>query len=238
MHLGYSNPKHEYSLEDTALMETEIERDLGVQIDNKLKFSHHIKTIVAKANRMIGLIKISFESIDKDMFKTLYNTLIRPLLEYCVHAWSPHLGKDITLLENVQRRATKMVRGLKIDVNYEERLRILELPKLEARRIRGDMILTYRLINGDEGIPYQKFFSLEEGIYDLRGTHSKKIDHPGLIRNLDVRKFFFSRRIINTWNKLTEYEVSAKSTSTFKKRYDEMEKIRQLRIRNNIYVPR
>ena len=113
MHLGYSNPKHEYSLEDTALMETEIERDLGVQIDNKLKFSHHIKTIVAKANRMIGLIKISFESIDKDMFKTLYNTLIRPLLEYCVHAWSPHLGKDITLLENVQRRATKMVRGQK-----------------------------------------------------------------------------------------------------------------------------
>ena len=100
------------------------------------------------------------------------------------------------------------------------------------------MIITYRLINSEEGIPYQKLFSLKEGNYDLRGTHSKKIDQPGLIRNLDVRKFFFSRRIINTWNKLTEYEVSAKSTSTFKKRYDEMEKIRQLRIRNNIYVPR
>ena len=61
---------------------------------------------------MIGLIKISFESIDKEMFLTLYKTLVRPLLEYCVHAWSPHYETDITLLENVQRRATKMVRDL------------------------------------------------------------------------------------------------------------------------------
>ena len=237
MHLGYNNPKHEYSLDDIALAETVKERDLGVLIDNELKFSQHIKSIVAKANRMIGLIKISFESVDKDMFKTLYNALIRPLLEYCVHAWSPHMEGDIALLENVQRRATKLVRGLR-DLEYEERLRILELPKLKDRRTRGDMILTYRLINGEEGIPYQKFFTLQDGHYDLRETHSKKIAKPGLVRNLEVRKFFFSQRIINEWNKLTEYEVSARSTSTFKVRYDEMEKRRQLVRRRNIYVPR
>ena len=68
MHLGYGNMKHEYNLNGTVLSETTVEKDLGVHIDNQLKFSQHINGIVAKANRMIGLIKISFESVDKEMF--------------------------------------------------------------------------------------------------------------------------------------------------------------------------
>ena len=113
MHLGYGNGKQEYELNGTVLSESREEKDLGVLIDNDLKFSRHIKGIVAKANRMIGLIKISFECMDDNMFLNLYNTLIRPLLEYCVQAWSPYLQKDITLLENVQRRAAKLVRRQK-----------------------------------------------------------------------------------------------------------------------------
>ena len=100
---------------------------------------------------MLGLIKISFECVDREMFLSLYTSLVRPLLEYCVHAWSPHLKKDINLLENVQRRATKMVRGLR-NLEYDERLTILGIPRLEDRRVRGDMILTYRLLNGEESI--------------------------------------------------------------------------------------
>ena len=224
MHLGYGNPRQEYELDGTVLSETSEERDLGVVIDSDLKFSKHIKGIVAKANRMIGMIKISFESLDDDMFLNLYNTLVRPLLEYCVHAWSPYLQRDITLLENVQRRATRLVRRLK-NMDYETRLKELKLTKLEDRRTRGDMILTYRLINGLEGIDYRKFFSLVNTPYDTRG-HSKRIARTLL--NLEVRRNFFSRRVIEKWNeKLTEYEVSAPSTKVFKERYDEMEKIRQ-----------
>ena len=224
MHLGYGNPRQEYELDGTVLSETSEERDLGVVIDSDLKFSKHIKGIVAKANRMIGMIKISFESLDDDMFLNLYNTLVRPLLEYCVHAWSPYLKRDITLLENVQRRATRLVRRLK-NKDYETRLKELKLTKLEDRRTRGDMILTYRLINGLEGIDYRKFFSLVNTPYDTRG-HSKRIARTLL--NLEVRRNFFSRRVIEKWNeKLTEYEVSAPSTKVFKERYDEMEKIRQ-----------
>ena len=100
---------------------------------------------------MIGLIKISFENIDEDMFKNLYNTLIRPLIEYCVQAWSPYPQKDIILLENVQKRATKLVNKLR-NKEYEDRLKDLKLTKLEDRRIRGDMILTYRLLNGKEDL--------------------------------------------------------------------------------------
>ena len=232
MHLGYDNGKHEYNLNGITLKETKEEKDLGVLIDKDLKFSSHIKSIVAKANRMIGLIKISFESIDKEMFLILYKSLIRPLLEYCVHSWSPHLATDITLLENVQRRATRMVREFN-QLSYEERLKELDLPTLKDRRTRGDMILTYRLIHGKEGINYRKFFTLAERSHNTRG-HSLKITKPTI--RLETRRFFFSNRVIDKWNNdLTEEEVTASSTHMFKKKYDENEKIRKERIRNNIY---
>ena len=174
---------------------------------------------------MIGLIKISFECIDSEMFSNLYNSLVRPLLEYCVQAWSPHLEKDITLLENVQRRATKIVKDLR-NVEYPERLKILNLTRLEDRRTRGDMILTYRLLNGLEDIDYRKFFTLDDRTYNLRG-HSKKLKKFG--PSLDVRRHFFSQRVINKWNALTEEEVTAPNTRVFKLRYDKAEKLRQLR---------
>ena len=232
MHLGYGNMKHEYELNNTILSESTEEKDLGVLIDNDLKFSRHIKGIVAKANRMIGLIKISFENIDIDMFKNLYNTLIRPLIEYCVQAWSPYIQKDIILLENVQRRATKLVGKLK-NKEYEDRLKDLNLIKLEDRRIRGDMILTYRLLNGEEGIDYRNFFTLSEVPYNLRG-HSMKLVRT--FEHLNVRRNFFSIRIIEKWNSLTEHEVSAPSTSAFKSRYDFMEDTRQRNNRTGIYA--
>ena len=125
------------------------------------------------------------------MFLNLYNSLVRPLLEYCVQAWSPHIVKNITLLENVQRRATKIVKDLR-NVEYEERLKVLKLTKLEVRRTRGDMIFTYRLLNGLEDIDYWKFFTLDERIYNFRG-HSKKLKKPRA--NLDVRKFIFSHTL-------------------------------------------
>ena len=160
--------------------------------------------------------------MDKDMFSPLYNTLIRPLLEYCVHAWSPSLAKDVQLLENCQRRATKLVREVK-DEDYDTRLEYLNLPKLEDRRTRGDMILTYRILTGEEGIDYEKFFKLENSHHDTRG-HSRKIFKTR--EHLNVRRNFFSWRVIEKWNKLTDYEVTTTSTAIFKKRYDEQEAIR------------
>ena len=225
MHLGYGNNKHEYNLGGETLLETTEEKDLGVLIDNELKFTQHIRGIVAKANRMIGLIRISFECIDAEMFLNLYNSLVRPLLEYCVQAWSPHLERDITLLENVQRRATKIVKDLR-NAEYPDRLKALKLTKLEDRRTRGDMILTYRLLNGLEDIDYTKFFTLDKCPYELRG-HSRKLFKPG--PNLDIRKYFFSQRVIDKWNSLTEEEVTAPNTRVFKLRYDKAEMERQRR---------
>ena len=80
---------------------TKEEKDLGVLVDDKLGFSKHIKGIVGKANRMLGLIRIGFACLNKMMFMNLYPVLIRPLLEYCVQVWSPYKQGDIDLLEGV-----------------------------------------------------------------------------------------------------------------------------------------
>ena len=168
------------------------------------------------------------------MFLNLYNTLIRPLLEYCVQAWSPYLQKDITLLENVQRRATKLVGRLR-NKGYEERLKELKLTKLQDRRSRGDMILTYRLLNGMEGTDYNTFFTFNDNYYNLRG-HSMKLKVT--LEHLNIRKNFFAKRVVEKWNSLTEFEVSAPSTATFKKRYDMMENVRQRLNQTGIYTRR
>ena len=91
---------------------TTSEKDVGVIIDNKLSFDLHIAEKVNKANSVAGAIRRSFEYLDKDTFKKLYTALVRPHLEYANAVWNPYKKKDITTLENVQRRATKMVPGL------------------------------------------------------------------------------------------------------------------------------
>ena len=117
------------------------EKDLGVTIDSELKFEEHISNKVNKANSIAGLIRRSFAHLDGPLLKRLYTTFVSAQA-----TWSLSSQKFIDMLENVQKRATKMVDGL-LALDYEERLRKLELPTLVYIRARGDMIEIYKHIH-------------------------------------------------------------------------------------------
>ena len=217
MHMGRSNPQHAYSMDGAELTKTVKEKDLGVLVEDNLEFDQHIKGIVGRANRMLGLIKIGFACLDQEVFMNLYPVLVRPLLEYCVQVWSPYKRKHINLIERVQRRATKLVPALR-DLPYEERLWRLKLTTLEDRRTRGDMILTYKLISRKEDISPDKFFKMATVRGDPEIARGNKIYRKR--SNLNKRKHFFSQRVPIKWNNLSKKEVEASSTSVFKKEYD------------------
>ena len=128
MHLGKDNPKHTYSMGGENLTVTTEEKDLGVIFDEKLEFDKHIRVMVNRANRMLGMIRSGFACMSQDIFKLVYPVMVRPLLEYCVQVWSPYKQKHIDLIEGVQKRAVMMVPGMK-HLSYEQRLVKLGLTK-------------------------------------------------------------------------------------------------------------
>ena len=216
LHFSRKNKQYLYHIKGTLLKASDTEKDLGVLISKDLKPSKHIKEVVTKANQCLGMTRRSFSHIDRDIFLLVYKTFIRPKLEYCSNIWSPHLIKDIDLLENVQRRATKMVIGLHA-LPYEERLRKLDLFSLQHRRIRGDMILVYKMFNGQVDLRVDDFFTVKE--YQCTRGHNLKLE---LCRNprTDIGHNAFSKRVIIPWNSLPGYVVNSDSVQSFKRNFD------------------
>jgi len=123
------------------------ELDLGVTFSRNMKFSNHIKIHVNKATGILSQLKRSFRYWTLDTCRTLYCAYVRPHLEYAPVVWSPPSKKDARLQEKVQRRATKLVPRIR-NWRNEDRLAVLGLTSLHERRLRGDLIQLFKLVNG------------------------------------------------------------------------------------------
>ena len=215
LHTGHGNLNVNYKMGDTVLGTTVKEKDLGVTISADMKVSEQCGIAASKGNQILGLIRRNITYKGKKLIIPLYKAIVRPHLEYCIQAWRPYRKKDIDTLERIQRRATKMIPELR-DLSYEERLKECGLTTLETRRLRGDQIEVFKILNGYEIIDRNMFFSLKKDSR-TRGHEVKLVKDQC---RLDIRKHSFSQRTINEWNKLSTDCVTASSLNMFKNKVD------------------
>ena len=235
LHLGKNNPKNKYFIgtgdQRIPLEITELEKDLGVNVDPNLNFKKHVNITVKKASYASYKILKNFTFRDANILIPIFKSMVRPVLEYGNVIWSNGLKKHLSKIENVQRKFTKHVKGLQ-NLSYENRLKKLKLPSLEYRQARGDMIEVFKIVR--KYYDYLSTISIFKLKNDsrLRG-HDYKICKQAT--NKSKYQKFFSNRIINNWNNLPNDVVNAKSINEFKNKFDSHNKEFQYCINFNYY---
>ena len=223
LRLGKNPPGFTYKMKDEdgheyELSQTETVKDLGVTIDRQLTFTSHVDNIVSDANKLVGLIRRCITSLDKQTFLLLFKTLIRPKLEYNNSVWWTLNKCDLVKLESVQRRATKLIPGLR-NLSYTERLRALSLPSLQYRILRGDCIQVYKYLNGYFDVDWSNLFCLNNMQHHNTRGHGLKLTK--LSHSTRIRGKSFTVRVINSWNALPQDVVCASSLNAFKNALDD-----------------
>jgi hypothetical protein len=213
-----------------VLEESNGERDLGVCLQNNLKWSDNVNKACSSAYNSLGLLRKTFRTwTNIRTFKTLYTAFVRPHLEYAPQVWNSLTSRDVKKLEKVQKSATKLVPQLR-NLRYRERLLNLGLTTLADRRTRGDLIQMFKIDSRKNSI------ELIGPVMSCNIENSEPNDGPAssvtarrrkslrvvkeLVKGCSVRDKFFSNRVVDSWNALNNEIVSSSSVNEFKKRYD------------------
>ena len=192
----------------TPLEEISQDKYLGVILDNKLSFNHHIDNIVCKATRLLNLCRRNLYMCPMEIKETAYKTLVLPHLSYASAAWSPFTAKNINKVEQIQRRAARFVLG-----NYtygttcnltHQMSEILKWPTLQHRRAAHDVNIFFKILNNQVGINLPS-------IVKPSPRHPTRFLHIQATHSEAYRYSFFPRTI-RLWNQLP---VEIKQSTTY-----------------------
>ena len=214
LHLGFNNKQKQYYIKNQPIKSVPFEKDLGVYTTQDLKQHKQVAELVKRANRMLGMIKRAITCKNIPNIMSYYKTLVRPILDYASAVWNPYHKKDIEKLEKVQRRATKLIREIR-NLPYRDRLRRCKLMTLEERRRRYDLIEMFKVMKGIYKIDKEKLFELNSN--PTRG-HDMKVKKN--YSRLNIRKYFFTNRVVDDWNHLPALAIKAENVLQFKKVVD------------------
>ena len=169
-------------------------KDLGVTISSDLSWGMHVFAMVNKANMVLGIIKRSIGTKNKDAFSQLYKSLVRPILEYAAPVWSPYLIKDIVALEEVHRRTSRLaLRQKRGEMSYEQRCSLLKWQTLGRRREFLSLVQCYKIVFGIEHLYFLDFFEFANSTR-TRANHDYKLYLKRAVCN--CYKYSFFTRIV------------------------------------------
>ena len=225
MHIGANNMELTYTMGDQELQPSDFEKDIGVMVQRNLRPSLQCAKAAKKANSVLAQISHTVSYRDKVTFLQLFRTYVRPHLDYCAAAWSPWTLGDREVLEKVQRRAIGMVTNFR-GRTYEEKLAEAGMTTLEERRRRGDLLQAYKVIRGVDDVDPSLWFDMVQPragamtTREVSGAHNVKREERQI--NTEIRKNFWSQRIIDPWNNLPDEVKQAESLNVFQNGIDNL----------------
>ena len=177
-----------------------VAKDLGIFVDNRLKFDYHIQQMVSKAARVLWMLKRSIVVNRCEIKKLLYTTIVRPILEYGSQLWSPYIKKYVYSIESVQRCASRFILNYP-DLNYHQRLRRLNVLPLVYRREMLDITMFYKIINDKTPLNSREYCTLNVNTrYNVRYCNLLSIPFA----KTDQYKYSYFIRVLHLWKKLPQ----------------------------------
>lgn len=208
-HQGHAPPA--YKLDGKEICVVHSHTDLGVLMDDELKFHGHCREVARKAGGLVQNFLKSTVCRSEDFMLQVFTTHVRPILEYASTVWNVGYRQDLKKLESIQRLWTRNILGFE-HADYETRLKRLDLFSVKGRLLRADMIKCWKIFHGASTIVPTDLWMVRSS-FRTRG-HPYKIEHTR--SEVDARARFFSSRVIQDWNSLPSSVVTCDSLASFK----------------------